>query len=53
MVTSMSKRVAILYLLVFLAGVVGGVCLPSSFYAGPASTPTHASVRTAPVLAGR
>lgn len=43
----MSKNTAIMYILVFLAGVLGGVLVPKSFYSPVAPT---ASARVTPQL---
>lgn len=50
----MSKNTAVMYILVFLAGVLGGVLVPRSFYAAatPAATAhltPHASPAAVPV----
>jgi len=41
--TAMKKQAAMVYLLVFLAGLVGAYCVPSSWYQSPA--PTKAAAR--------
>ncbi len=38
----MKKQAALVYLLVFLAGLMGAYCVPSSWYQSPAPTKTAA-----------
>ncbi|HEY6448840.1 MAG TPA: hypothetical protein VIY53_20460 [Acidobacteriaceae bacterium] len=48
----MGKNTVLMYIVVFLAGVLGGVLVPRSLYAGPAPTPTaHATAVTNPYIA--
>lgn len=47
----MKKQTAVLYLLVILAGLIGGALVPSSFYQGRAPMPrAHANAQGTPAL---
>jgi hypothetical protein len=47
----MSKNTAVMYILVFLAGVLGGVLVPRSFYASAVPTASaHVTPQASPAV---